>query len=89
MFWKTSTALNCTNTKVIALSQGSQVLKTGKSDISITPPPQNEIFGYQSRAIPGCFIVIGCWIKSHPDTTDTVFFLIGYCVAHFIFLIGW
>jgi len=28
--------------------RGSQVLKTGKSDISISisPPPQNEIFGY-------------------------------------------
>src|SRR4029434_10381298 len=25
----------------------------------------------QSRAIPGCFIFIGCWIKSYPYTTDT------------------
>jgi len=31
--------------------------------------------------IPGCFIFIGCWIQSYPDTTDMFFFLIGYCVA--------
>jgi len=27
----------------------------------------------QPRAIPGCFIFIGCWIKFYPDTTDTFF----------------
>jgi len=37
-------------------------------------------------SIPGCFIFIGCWIDSNPDTGC---FLIGYCVANFFLLIGW
>jgi len=50
------------------------------------PAPRTKISEIsQSCAIPGCFIFIGCWIEFYPDTTDTGFFLIGYCVAHFLF----
>ena len=39
----------------------------------------------QSRAIPGCFIFIGCWIKSYPDTKDTLFSDWLFCSPFLLF----
>jgi len=73
------------------MMQGSQVLKTGKSDISIIippPPTRRTKLSDTSRAQfqDALFSLVAGLNLTQIQRIR--FFLIGYCVAHFFFGIG-